>query len=183
MPAEKDISTYNKLPDEKIEVEMFIEMNFDLLEDPDQLEPLSMEIVNGSELQVIQIEHINYGFDSDKILPDAAFILDKVVNMVKQYTDLEIRVESHTDSKGSDEYNLKLSKERATSAFKYLVSKGIDPLKIEYSGFGETQLLNQCSNGVECTEEEHAINRRSIIKIVRRGKYNTHRSSRSIFYF
>jgi outer membrane protein OmpA-like peptidoglycan-associated protein/tetratricopeptide (TPR) repeat protein len=183
MPAEKDISTYNKLPNEKIEVEMFIEMNFDLLEDPDQLEPLSMEMVNGSELQIIQIEHINYGFDSDKILPEAAFILDKVVNMVKQYTDLEIRVESHTDSKGSDEYNLKLSKQRASSAFNYLVSKGINPLKIEYSGFGETQLLNQCGNNVECSEEEHAINRRSIIKIVRRGKYKTTRTSRSVFYF
>jgi outer membrane protein OmpA-like peptidoglycan-associated protein len=181
--AEKDISTYNKLPNEKIEVEMFIEMNFDLLDDPDQLEPLSLEMVNGSELQIIQIEHINYGYDSDKILPEAAYILDKVATMVKQYPDLEVRIESHTDSKGSDEYNLKLSKERATSAYKYLVSKGIDPLKVEYSGFGETQLLNQCDDGVECTEEENAINRRSIIKVVRRGKYKTNRSSRSIFYF
>jgi outer membrane protein OmpA-like peptidoglycan-associated protein/tetratricopeptide (TPR) repeat protein len=181
--AEKDISTYNKLPNEKIEVEMFIEMNFDLLEDPDQLEPLSMEMVNGSEIQIIQIEHINYGYDSDKILPDAAYILDKVVTMVKQYTDLEVRIESHTDAKGSDEYNLRLSKERATSAFNYLKSKGIDPLKVEYSGFGETQLLNHCDDGVECTEEENAINRRSIIKVVRRGKYKTNRSSRSIFYF
>jgi outer membrane protein OmpA-like peptidoglycan-associated protein/tetratricopeptide (TPR) repeat protein len=180
---EKDISTYNKLPNEKIEVEIFIEMNFDLLEDPDRLEPLSMEMVNGSELQIIQIEHINYGYDSDQILPEAAYVLDKVTNMVMQYTDLEIRIESHTDSKGSDEYNLKLSKERATSAYNYLKSKGVDPLKIEYSGFGETQLLNNCDDGVECTEEENAINRRSIIKIVRLGKFKTNRSSRSIFYF
>jgi outer membrane protein OmpA-like peptidoglycan-associated protein/tetratricopeptide (TPR) repeat protein len=182
-PAEKDISTYNKLPNEKIEVEVFIEMNFDLMEEPDDLEPLSMEMVGGSELQIIQIEHINYGFDSDKILPDAAFIMDKVVTLVKQYTDLEVRVESHTDAKGSDEYNLRLSKMRATSAFKYLVSKGIDPLKIEYSGFGETQLLNHCDDSEECTDEEHAINRRSIIKVVRRGKYKTGRTSRSMFYF
>jgi outer membrane protein OmpA-like peptidoglycan-associated protein/tetratricopeptide (TPR) repeat protein len=181
--SNKDISTYNKLPNEKIEVEMFIEMNFDLLEEPDQLEPLSMEMSDKGEFQILQIEHINYGYDSDKILPEATYILDKVVNVVKQYTDLEVWVESHTDSKGSDEYNLKLSKERAKSAFNYLVSKGIDPTKIEYSGFGETQLLNQCGNGVECTEEEHAINRRSIIKIVRHGKYKTNRTSRSIFYF
>jgi len=180
---EKDVSTYNKLPNEKIEVELFIEMDFDQLEDPDQLEPLSMEMVDGSELQIIQIEHINYGYDSDKINEDAAFILDKVVAMVKQYSDLEVRVESHTDAKGSDEYNLKLSKLRATSAFNYIKSKGVDPLKIEYSGFGETQLLNDCDDEVECTEEENAINRRSIIKIVRRGKYKSTRSSRSIFYF
>ena len=181
--SEKDLSTYNKLPNEKIEVEMFMEMNFDLLEEPDQLEPLSMEVINGNELQVIQIEHINYAFASYKILPDAAFILDKVVDLVKQYNDLEIRIESHTDSKGSDEYNLRLSKERAKSAYEYLVSKGIDPNKIEYTGYGETQLLNHCGNGVECTEEEHAINRRSIIKVIRRGKYKTNRASRSIFYF
>ncbi len=183
LPAEKDVSTFNKLPNEKIEVEIFIEMDFDLLEAPDQLEPLSLEMVDGTELQIIQIEHINYAFDSDKILPDAAFILDKVVNLVNQYNDLEIIIESHTDAKGSDEYNLRLSKQRATSAFNYLVKKGIAPLTIEYSGYGETQLLNHCDDGVDCTEEEHAINRRSIIKVVRRGKYKTQRSSRSIFYF
>ncbi len=181
--AEKDVSTYNKLPNEKIEVELYIEMDFDKLDQTDQLEPLSMELVDGSELQIIQIEHINYGYDSDKITPDAAFILDKVVEMVNQFNDLEIRVESHTDAKGGDEYNLKLSKLRANSAYKYLVSKGIDPAKIEYSGFGETQLLNHCDDEVDCTEEEHAINRRSIIKIVRRGKYKTSRTSRSMFYF
>jgi len=181
--AEKDVSTYNKLPNEKIELEMFIEMDFNQLEEPDELEPLSMEQVNGNDLQIIQIEHINYGYDSDKINTDAALILDKIVTLVKQYTDLEIRVESHTDSKGSDEYNLKLSKLRATAAYNYLVSRGIAPLKIEYSGFGETQLLNHCDDGVECSEEEHAINRRSIIKVVRRGKYKTNRTSRSVFYF
>jgi outer membrane protein OmpA-like peptidoglycan-associated protein/tetratricopeptide (TPR) repeat protein len=183
IPSEKDVSTYNKLPNEKIEVELFIEMDFEQLEEPDQLEPLSMEMMNGAELQIIQIEHINYGYDSDKITADAAFILDKVVTMIKQYPDLEVMVESHTDSKGSDEYNLKLSKLRATSAYNYLVSKGVESLKITYSGFGETQLLNHCDDEEECTEEEHSINRRSIIKVVRRGKYKSNRASRSIFYF
>lgn len=183
IPAGKDISTYNKLPNEKIEVEIFIEMDFDLLEAPDQLEPLSLEMVDGTQLQIIQIEHINYGFASDKITSDAAFILDKVINLINQYNDLEIIVESHTDAKGSDEYNLRLSKQRAVSAFNYLVKKGLNPNTIEYSGYGETQLLNHCDDGVECTEEEHAINRRSIIKVVRRGKYQTKRSSRSMFYF
>jgi outer membrane protein OmpA-like peptidoglycan-associated protein/tetratricopeptide (TPR) repeat protein len=179
----KDISTYNKLPNEKIEVEIFIEMDFSLLEKPDQLEPLSLEIVDGNQLQIIQIEHINYAFDSDRIDSDAAFILDKVVDLVNQYNDLEIIIESHTDAKGSDEYNLGLSKRRATSAYNYLVKKGLDPNTIEYSGFGETQLLNHCDDGVECNDAEHAINRRSIIKVVRRGKYKTKRDSRSIFYF
>lgn len=181
--TEKDVSTYNKLPNEKIEVEMFIEMNFDNMEEPDQLEPLSLEMDGKDQLQIIQIEHINYGFDSDKILPEAAEILDKVIELVKQYPDLEIKVESHTDSKGSNEYNLKLSKLRAKSAYNYLVAHGIPANHIEYTGYGETQLLNRCKDGVECSEEEHAINRRSIIKVIRRGKYKTKRNSRSIFYF
>jgi outer membrane protein OmpA-like peptidoglycan-associated protein len=181
--VEKDVSTFGKLPNEKIQVEIFIEMNFDLMEEPDQLEPLSLEMDNGTELQIIQIEHINYGFASDIILHDASVILDKVIELVTQYPDLEIKVESHTDSKGSDEYNLRLSKQRAISAYKYLIDHGVDPLIIEYSGYGETRLLNHCDDGVDCSDEEHAINRRSIIKVVRRGKYKTKRNSRSIFYF
>lgn len=183
MPAEKDVSTYNKLPNERIEVEIFIEMSFDALEEPQQFEPLSMEMIDGDELQIIQIEHINYGYDSDKITPEAAVILNRVTEMLKQNPGLELRIESHTDSKGSDEYNLKLSKLRATSAYNYFVSKGIDKLTIEYSGFGETQLLNHCEDGEECSEQEHAINRRSIIKVVKRGKFQSKRGSRSIFYF
>lgn len=183
LPAEKEVSTYNKLPNEKILVEIFIEMNFDLMDQPDRLEPLSLEKIGDDELQIIQIEHINYAFDSDEILKDAAYILDKMVDMVSKYPDLEVIIESHTDSKGSDEYNLRLSKRRAASAYEYLVDKGIEPTTIEYTGYGETQLLNHCDDGVDCIEEEHAINRRSIIKLVRRGKYKTNRNARSLFYF
>lgn len=183
LPAEKEVSTYNKLPNEKILVEIFIEMNFDLMDQPDRLEPLSLEKIGDDELQIIQIEHINYAFDSDEILKDAAYILDKMVDMVRKYPDLEVIIESHTDSKGSDEYNLRLSKRRAASAYEYLVGKGIEPTTIEYTGYGETQLLNHCDDGVDCIEEEHAINRRSIIKLVRRGKYKTNRNARSLFYF
>jgi len=181
--SEKDVSTYNKLPNEKIEVDLFMEMDFNAMEEPDQLEPLSLEMSNGQQIQIIQIEHINYGYDSDKILPDAAFILDKVIDMVNQYPDLQIVIESHTDSKGSDEYNLKLSKRRAASAFNYIVQKGLKSDIVEYSGYGETMLLNHCDDTEECSEEEHSINRRSIIKVIRRGAYQQKRSGRSMFYF
>jgi outer membrane protein OmpA-like peptidoglycan-associated protein/tetratricopeptide (TPR) repeat protein len=180
--SEKDVSTYNKLPNEKIPVEVFIEMDFDEMAEGG-LEPLSLEQLDGKQLQVIQIEHISYAFDSDRILPEAAEILDDVINLMNEYDDLEIIIESHTDSKGSDEYNLKLSKERAVSAFDYLVDNGIASDVIEYTGFGETQLLNHCDDGVECNDEEHAINRRSIIKVVRRGAYKNKRNTRGMFYF
>jgi len=90
---------------------------------------------------------------------------------MKEYPDLEIRVESHTDARGSDEYNMTLSKKRAKAAADYVASKGIDPKRLLYQGYGETKLLNKCTNGVECSEEQHEVNRRSIVKVVRKGEY------------
>jgi outer membrane protein OmpA-like peptidoglycan-associated protein len=183
IPYEREISTFNKLPNEEIAVELFIEMDFNMMEQPDRLQPLSLERQGDEEIQIIQIEHINYAFDSDRILPDASIILNKVIELLKQYPDLEVQIESHTDSKGSDEYNLRLSKRRAASAYKYLIDRGIAATSVEYAGYGETRLLNHCDDGVDCIEEEHAINRRSIIKVIRRGKYKPSRSQRSQFYF
>lgn len=182
-PYERDISTFNKLPNEVIELNLNIEMFFDLMAEPDQLEPLSIEFIGNSELQIIQIEHINYAFDSDVILDEAAMILNQVIELVSQYPDLSIMVESHTDAKGSDDYNLRLSQRRAASAYKFLVAMGIDKERVTYSGYGETRLLNHCEDGVECVELEHSINRRSIIKVVRKGKYTPKKNSRSLFYF
>ena len=76
-----------------------------------------------------------------------------------------------------------LSKKRARSAFDYLVSKGIDPNRMLYQGYGETRLLNNCKNGVNCTEEQHEVNRRSIVKVVRKGVYKERRGQKNIFYF
>jgi outer membrane protein OmpA-like peptidoglycan-associated protein len=102
---------------------------------------------------------------------------------LKEFPDLEIRIESHTDSRGSDEYNMLLSKKRARAAFDYVVSKGIDPMRLLYQGYGETRLLNKCGNGVECTEEQHEVNRRSIVKVVRKGTYQEKRGQKNIQYF
>ena len=78
-----------------------------------------------------------------------------------------IKIESHTDSRGGDRYNMKLSDRRAKSTRDYIISRGIDASRIESAiGYGETQLLNKCSNGVKCTEEEHQLNRRSYFYIV-----------------
>ena len=102
---------------------------------------------------------------------------------MKEFPDLEMRVESHTDARGSDEYNMALSKRRAKAASDYLISKGIDPSRIIDKGYGETKLLNKCTNGVECAEEQHEVNRRSIVKVVRKGEYQERRGTKSIYYF
>jgi len=78
-----------------------------------------------------------------------------------------IKIESHTDSRGRDKYNLKLSDRRAKSTREYIISRGIDASRIESAkGFGETRLLNECGNRSKCSEEEHQVNRRSYFYIV-----------------
>ncbi|MDR0229963.1 MAG: OmpA family protein, partial [Flavobacteriaceae bacterium] len=78
----------------------------------------------------------------------------------------KIDVRSHTDSRGNDAYNLKLSDRRAKSTVEWMVEQGIDRSRITGQGYGETQLQNKCSNGVPCTIEEHQLNRRSEFIII-----------------
>ena len=109
----------------------------------------------------VNINTIYLDFDKFDIRPDAAKELNKVVQVMNEYPELLIEAGSHTDSRGKDSYNMKLSERRAKSTVDYIVSKGISADRIEYKGYGETQLVNQCSNGVKCSKEEHQLNRRT----------------------
>lgn len=117
--------------------------------------------------QVIRLKDIRYDFNKDNIRQDAAKILDEVVQTMREHPTLEIELGSHTDSRGSDAYNLNLSQRRAKSAVAYIISKGISRSRIVAKGYGETQLSNHCGNGVECTDDEHQANRRTEIKILK----------------
>jgi len=180
--SEKTIGTASLRPNDEVFSEIFLEQKIIDAADNSPA-PKNMEEENGIALQIIELEYINYDLDKSDIRPDAAIILDKLIAIMKEYPDLEIRVESYTDSRGSDEYNMALSKKRALSAADYLRSKGIDPSRMQYQGYGETRLLNRCTNGVTCTEEEHEVNRRSIVKVVRKGDYKEKRGQKNIFYF
>jgi len=112
----------------------------------------------------------NIYFDLDKynIRPDAAEELDKVVALMNKYPGMVIRLESHTDSRAPDQYNITLSQNRAKSTYDYIISQGINPDRItKYEGFGETQLVNKCTNGVKCSEDEHQLNRRTEFIIIK----------------
>lgn len=104
---------------------------------------------------------IHFDFDKSNIRPDAATELAKIVEVMKKYPQMKIDVRSFTDSRGSATYNMKLSQQRAKSTAEWIISQGISSDRVTYKGFGDTQLLNQCRKGVKCSEEEHAINRRS----------------------
>ena len=104
---------------------------------------------------------IYFDLDKSNIRPDAEVELQKIVEVLKEYPDMKIDIRSHTDSRASDSYNLRLSDRRAKSTLEYLVTHGIDRRRLTARGYGETMLLNNCSNGVKCSEAEHQLNRRS----------------------
>jgi outer membrane protein OmpA-like peptidoglycan-associated protein len=115
---------------------------------------------------VIALEGIFYDLAKSNIRQDAAKVLDYVVLVMEENPTMIIELGSHTDSRGSDADNLKLSEARAKSAAEYIVSKGISASRISGKGYGETQLKNSCGNGVKCKEAQHQENRRTEIRIL-----------------
>ena len=122
----------------------------------------------GTDLaKYLNIEPIYFDFDKHFIREDARISLNKVLAYLNEYPNVKIQVGSHTDSRANDNYNLRLSANRAKSTAAYLVEQGIDEGRISFEGFGETQLTNDCSNGVPCTKEQHQMNRRSEFIVVK----------------
>lgn len=116
---------------------------------------------------IFVLKNIHYDFDQSYIRPEAGRILDNLVNVMSQNPTLRIELSSHTDSRGKDAYNMRLSQQRAEAAVNYLVSKGVERSRMVAKGYGETRLLNHCGNGVECSEDEHQANRRTEIKVLK----------------
>jgi outer membrane protein OmpA-like peptidoglycan-associated protein/tetratricopeptide (TPR) repeat protein len=110
--------------------------------------------------KAIKLNIIYYDFDKWDIRPDAAIELDKLVKIMKE-NPISIELASHTDSRGSDRYNMKLTQKRAESVVQYIINKGIEPSRIKAKGYGESRLTNRCTDGVPCSEEEHQANRRT----------------------
>ena len=115
----------------------------------------------------VVLNPILFDFNKANITAQGAFELDKLVSIMTKYPDMIISAESHTDSRGSAKYNEKLSSSRAQSTIQYVISKGIAANRITGVGKGESDLKINC--GAKCTDEEHAINRRSEFIIVSGG--------------
>ncbi|GGI57744.1 cell envelope biogenesis protein OmpA [Winogradskyella haliclonae] len=115
----------------------------------------------------IVINPIFFDFDKWNIRTDAQFELENIVDVMRRHPTMVIKIESHTDSRGGERYNMRLSDRRAKSTRDYIISRGIEANRIESAiGYGESQLLNRCSNGVKCSKEEHQLNRRSYFYIL-----------------
>jgi len=115
--------------------------------------------------QIFRLENIYYDFDKWNIRADASVELDKVVAFLNENPDIIVELGSHTDSRGSFKYNERLSDRRAESAVAYIIANGIGNKRITAKGYGEYKLVNQCSDGVKCSDQEHQDNRRTEIKI------------------
>jgi len=133
--------------------------------------------------QLIEINPINFDLNKYKIRPDAAIELDKIVAVMNKYPEMEVELGSHTDARGSDAYNRKLSDRRAKASAAYIKKHITNPERIYGKGYGETQIINKCVNGVQCTDEEHEVNRRTEFKVISTGndKINIKNSSTDSF--
>ena len=122
----------------------------------------------GKEIsKLYEINSIYYDLDKADIRTDAAEELDKIVQFLTDNTQMNLELGAHTDARASTGYNLKLSQRRAESAVNYIIRRGITKDRIKPKGYGESQLINECSDGVECPEEMHQQNRRTEFKIIK----------------
>ncbi len=126
------------------------------------VDTVALYVRDGEKL--FELGNINYDYDKWTLKEEAKRELDKLVSIMKENTEIYVTFRSHTDSRGSEEYNMYLSKERSNSCRQYLVDQGIALNRITARGFGESQLLNACANDADCSEEMHYVNRRTEVQ-------------------
>lgn len=115
---------------------------------------------------LITFNDILFEYNKADLLPASIIVLNNLGELLLANQGALVELSAHTDSRGSDSYNERLSQRRAESAVNYLVSMGVEQNRIIAKGYGESRLKNRCNDGVKCTEEEHLINRRVEIKVL-----------------
>lgn len=125
-----------------------------------ELRPIEDIIVEGK----VVLDPIHFDYDKHNIKPQAAFELDKVVELMNKRPTMVIKIESHTDSRGTNTYNQGLSERRAQSTMEYIISRGISKDRLSAEGFGASKPIHNC--GADCSEKQHEANRRSEFIIV-----------------
>ncbi len=125
-----------------------------------------MQLVTIEKDEAINLPDILYDLNSWELKESSRLELDRLAGILKNNADLKIELSSHTDSRGGARYNEELSAKRAREAWSYIVSHGIDPDRVIAVGKGETKPVNSCRDGVQCKEDEHALNRRTEFRIL-----------------
>lgn len=127
---------------------------------------LELDIEEAQPDKTIALKNIYYDSGSTKIRANASSDLEKLVKFLTDNPDLKIEIGSHSDSRGSDAINLKLSQARAQEVVTYLQKNGINKSRLIPKGYGESRLINDCINGVNCTDAQHEQNRRTEFKVI-----------------
>lgn len=177
LPKEKGAFSFDAISNKNYKVVIkapgYLEETIDVKTDNDtDIPPLEVKIKMDPELRVVDdkimvnINTIYFDFDKWNIRKDAAKELDKVVAVMKEHPSMIIEAGSHTDSRATEAYNQILSEKRAKATMNYIVSKGISRDRIRAKGYGEMQLVNNCSSFVKCTRQQHQLNRRTEFVIV-----------------
>jgi outer membrane protein OmpA-like peptidoglycan-associated protein len=117
-------------------------------------------------LPAIVLNEVFFEYDQSNITAEGAFELDKLVQVMTDHPEMVIMVKAHTDNRGEDKYNQRLSERRAKSTLEYVLSKGINKDRITAKGYGESEPKVDCAE--KCTEEEYAENRRSEFLIIKK---------------
>jgi outer membrane protein OmpA-like peptidoglycan-associated protein len=133
----------------------------------DRINSIAKNNVSNSTILNTIFTPVSFAFNVSTITVPQMDAADSLVRIMKTYSDVKVLVAAYADSRGSFEYNMSLSEKRAASVKKYLVKNGIPTNRIITKGLGEMNLLNQCVDGVICSEEQHAVNRRVEMKLVK----------------
>ena len=174
------VSDSNKVTDSYRETDSNVVVNSNLTTDTDKVTDPELHEVDSKN--IINIKTIYFDFDKFNIRYDAKLELNRLVGVLKEYPEIEIDVNSHTDSRGKNSYNFTLSNNRANATIEYLVNKGVDPDRLRGKGFGEVKLAENCPNGIPCTGFQHQLNRRSEFSIVQNGLVDVTFRSNNISY-
>ena len=111
--------------------------------------------------ELFEVEPIYYELNKFELTSASKTELDRVADVLIDNPGLSIELGSHTDSRGSTQYNQNLSENRAQAAYTYLLGRGVSDKRMTFVGYGESRLINRCTDGVSCSDEEHAANRRT----------------------
>lgn len=161
------IRTFNKTP-KGFQYELLpVELHQLATEEVDDTQLKIKNFGQSSQKELLVIENIYYDVNSAEIKPESFVKLDKIIAAMQENKSLKLLITSHTDSKGEDAYNMTLSEKRAQNVMNYFVEKGIEKFRLNAKGMGETQIINRCKNGVECSELEMQLNRRTEFKFTK----------------
>lgn len=115
---------------------------------------------------VYELSNVYYDLDKATLRPNGKEELDELAAIMNRNKSISIELSSHTDSRATESYNADLSQRRANACYKYLMTKGIDKTRVTPKGYGESVLVNNCSDNIDCTDQEHQKNRRTEIKVL-----------------